>query len=252
MNNYTFNKNLYAKSKAEVIDLIKVSLPDWRTKQGFVADGIYSPDIYEKQSLKILVVLSETYGHNKMIDIESQSNIDNLSTVIKKVPSINKIARLIWLLFKSIDAKKEFSFDEVPATYNNTEKLKNALLKIAWINVKKESGTQRKQNNLSVNVHATNNKEILKKQIDSIVPNLIIVCGDVAMKSICDLKILGSGITPYKKNLIQLNSNEQKIIHLSHPSYFKHWGYKQLFEYYVTIYKSLFENICNQPSPTHV
>ena len=44
-------------------------------------DEIYAPDIYEKQPVKILVLLSETYGYDKygMTDIETQPNLNTES-----------------------------------------------------------------------------------------------------------------------------------------------------------------------------
>jgi len=38
----TFDKEIYKKKKSEIIELIKISLPDWEKTQGFVADGIFS------------------------------------------------------------------------------------------------------------------------------------------------------------------------------------------------------------------
>lgn len=251
MRRNTFDKVSYAAVKAEVIELVKASLPDWGTSQGFIADGIFSTEIYSQQSLKILVLLAETYGYGNcnLIDIESQSYINNILTRhISTVPTINKIAKLLWLIFRSVDANKIFLYNELPATYNNKEKLKEALLKVAWVNVKKESGSQRRQNYSNVYNHAKKNKEILYKQIESIAPELIIVCSDVVMRSVCDFKILGDGLLANKKNQIQLNTRGQMIIHLSHPSYFRHWSYKYLFKYYQVIYSSLCQNVATYPA----
>jgi hypothetical protein len=238
-----FNKEKYYTERTEIIKSIKESLPDWEKTQGFVADGIFVPNIYEQQRLKILILLSETYGYGKygMTDIEQLKNLDGPKSHVHIVPTINKISKLLWVLNKSIREEKELSFDSLPNSYNNTEKLKEQLLKVAWVNIKKESGTNARQDNAALYEHAKKNEKILLKQIASIAPDLIIVCGNVAMSCACNLKLLGGNIeyNSSKRNTVQINETGQRFFFTSHPSYFKHWGYTHIFEYYKTIYKSV-------------
>ncbi|GHT52674.1 hypothetical protein FACS1894106_1900 [Spirochaetia bacterium] len=48
--------------------MIKKTLPNWETTQGFVLDGLFDPEEYEKQTVKILYILGEYYNrHQKRI-----------------------------------------------------------------------------------------------------------------------------------------------------------------------------------------
>jgi len=72
-----FEKAAYEKANDRIIGLIKAS-HDWETTEGFIADGVICPDIYEKQPRRILCILAESYGYdgNNLTDIETQPRDD--------------------------------------------------------------------------------------------------------------------------------------------------------------------------------
>jgi len=57
-----FDKAAYKAQKAEIVSLIKAS-HQWETTEGFIADGVICPEVYEQQDLRILCILAESYGY---------------------------------------------------------------------------------------------------------------------------------------------------------------------------------------------
>jgi len=248
-----FNKDFYKQEKAAVIELIKNS-HDWDNTEGFIADGIINPDIYENQQLKVLVILAESYGYDEccMIEIENQADDDILGLGSSTVQTPRKIATLLWLLFKSLEKGEKIAWDDFPSLFSisdvNYKELQSTLLKIAWINVKKASkccdnGT--KQAYGDITRHSYKNQEILTRQINSIVPDLVIACSNPVIESVNDMGLLGDDIQEVKWK-VQINSNGQKIIYLNHPSYISDWGYEGVYRIFEMIYDSL--NIDSTPS----
>jgi hypothetical protein len=244
----SFDKEQYRKSKKYVISLIKAS-HDWQNMEGFIADGIINPDIYQNQKLKVLVMLGESYGYsqNEMVDIEKQSEDDILGVGHHNRQTTKKVSALLWLLYQSLETDRELTDDDFPYLMENVEEniaeLQAALSRAAWVNVKKASkhieefgnGATR-QNGMEVYQSALKNKTVLKEQIESISPDLMIVCSIPVFDSLYDLKLLGDGIKRGKKYQVQTNDKNQKIIQVDHPSYYKKWGYNGILDIYKTIY----------------
>lgn len=241
-----FDKKQYREEKNNVIELIKKT-HDWENTEGFIADGIINPEIYENEKLKVLVLLGESYGYNECgeIEIEDQTTQDILGLKNPTTQTTKKITSLLWLLFKSLEKGEKLSWDEFPYLFeindNNFEELQTVLLKIAWVNVKKsskdcEEGTRQKWKEIASNAYK--NYEILQKQLDSIAPELIIVCSEPVMESVNDMGLLGENIQGDKWK-IQHNNKGQKIIYVSHPSYLTDWSYQGVYETFEIIYDGL-------------
>ncbi len=245
-----FDKANYLKSKKEVECLIKTS-HDWKNTEGFILDGIISPDIYEQQKLKTLVILGESYGYDEcgMMEIEDQPETDLIGIKAPKVQAPRKISSLMWLLHHSIYNGIKTQWDDFPELFRlnqeNIKQLQESLSKIAWINVKKASknidkwgsGVTR-QSDHEIYTNAFRNKEIISKQITSIAPDLIIVCSTPVFNSLNEMELLGKGIVN-RKYEVQSNNNGQKIIYVSHPSYYRHWGYERIYETFELIYETI-------------
>ena len=253
-----FNKEEYKSAKYEIIDLIKKT-HDWENTEGFIADGVICPDIYENEKLKILVVLGESYGFDEceVVDIECQLEKDILGVGNTNTQTSKKIPILLWLLFESLEKNTKLKWDEFPnllvSNSKNKELLQRTLLKIAWIEVKKASrnienwgGDATRQNETEIYNSAFRNKEVLFKQVNSINPDLMIVCGDSAFNGLCDIELFGKEIQKGKKWQIQKNNIGQRIIHVSHPSYLKDWSYEEM--YYT--FELMFDSITNPNSLT--
>lgn len=249
-----FNLNEYKKTKLKVIDMIKQT-HRWDTSEGFIADGLISPKDYQNTPIKIAVFLGESYGYDNcgIVDIETQPNEDVLGIGNITVQTSKKIPVLLWMLYKSFEEKKLIPWDDIPYLLQLDEKnmssLQNSLKKVAWINVKKaskhidKSGKDAtRQIDNEIYEHAKKNKEILKLQIESISPDLFIICSNPVFDSLFDMGLLGKTIKKNKKWTVQTNDKNIKIIHVSHPSYFKDWGYEGMYK----TCKIIFESFSNK------
>src|ERR1700722_10771367 len=136
MNHAHFDKAAYQTANYRIIDMIKNSL-DWRNTEGFIADGVICPDEYEKQPVRILCILAESYGYEGcgMTPISS----DVLGVAKRDVMTPRKLATLLWLLEHSFQQGSKVKWDDMPWLFrkDKTEELNNSLSKVAWINVKK-------------------------------------------------------------------------------------------------------------------
>lgn len=240
-----FSKSTYCQQKVIISGLIKKT-HDWNNTEGFISDGIINPEIYSRQKLKILVILAESYGYNEdgETNIEDQLGKDILGLGNPKVQTIRKLASLFWLIHKSFASGnlisiKDFVDNEFfKTTQRNYCELQEALLRVAWINVKKASNPQTKMDEGKVYSDALKNKEILSRQINSISPDLVIVCSNVVINSIYDSGILGMNYTK-EKYVIQTNNSGLKVLNVNHPACYSDWSYSGLYEIAEIVYSSL-------------
>lgn len=246
-----FDKQKYLSVKQTVIDLIKESHA-WETTEGFIADGIICPDIYEKEQIKILVILAESYGYSdsQFIDIEEQMVKDIIGIGDSEVQTPKKVATLLWLLLKSIEKGHEIEWENFPNLLQNNNfnfvQLQEVISKIAWINIKKASKIIDQKENLTTHLdymdiynNGSRNKKIIELQIESIAPDLIIVFSDPVIHCLYDNKILGEGIERDTKYVIQTNLKGQKIICMTHPAYVRDWGYESIYQKFQILYEAL-------------
>jgi hypothetical protein len=245
-----FEKLRYQQAKQQVISLIKQTHA-WETDEGFIADGIICPEIYEKEKLKILVILAESYGYSNSrdaADIEDQLEDDIMGLNDSKVKTPKKVAALLWLLFKSLEngeAIKWAGFPDFMTTNDfNYKELQAVLSKIAWINLKKASSSSTKFKEVEIRNAGKRNKEIIELQIQSIAPDLIIAFSYPVIDSLYDNKLLGDGLKPRSQEetmfKIQTNTNGQRIFYMTHPSYPVDWAsYESMYDLFQILYTSL-------------
>jgi len=243
-----FDLEKYKLTRQTVIDSIKAS-HKWETTEGFIADGLISPETYAKEDFKIICFLGESYGYDEcgLVDIESQLVKNILGVGHYRRHTSTKVPVLLWLIYESISRKEKIKWDDFPSLLKsnekNTEILQKAISKTAWINVKKASkhinswgNDATRQSYDEIYKHSRKNEEILRLQIESTRPDLMIVCSDPVFHSLSDMKLLGEGIKRNKKYKIQRNELGQMIIHVSHPSYHRDWGYEGIYEIFQIIY----------------
>lgn len=246
-----FDKELYARTKYQVVEKIKKT-HNWETTEGFIEDGLIAPDIYEKQQLKIICFLGESYGYDECgsVDIETQLEKNILGVGTPKRQTSTKIPALLWLIFESIEKKLKLGFDQMPCLLSqsdqNTNFLQSAVSRAGWINVKKASrhidswgNDSTRQNKGEIYRNAIKNKDVLTLQIESTSPDLMIVCSDPVFNSLYDMQLLGAGIERNRKYQIQINQNGQRVIQVNHPSYYRDWGYEGIYRIFESIYDSL-------------
>jgi len=243
MNHSCFDKTAYRAAKDRIIELIKNS-HDWKNTEGFIADGIICPNEYEKQSVRILCILAESYGYDgcEVTYIETQPIDDVLGLSNPTVQTPRKLSTLLWLLQQSFEQGSKIKWDDMPWLFtinkDNTDKLQKTLSKVAWVNVKKASqpiGT--KMDPEEVYVHALRNQTILCEQIQIISPHLIIVCGAVAFHALNEMKLLGSEVVSGQKWKIQDVNDGPLVLEVSHPSTWR--GYEKLYGNFEDIYAQM-------------
>lgn len=245
-----FNRAEYKIAKDRVIRLIQDSHA-WETTEGFIADGIICPEVYEKQPVRILCILAESYGYGEsgMWDIEDQLKNDLMGLGNPDVKTPRRLATLLWLLQKSAETGAKFTWEEwveqklpdLSVSEENLAMLQDGLSKVAWINVKKASNNNGTRLDYDeVLAHARRNKEILREQIQAIAPHLIMVCGQPTFRSLVETGLLGTETTVGKKWQLQGTEDGPKIIEISHPSYLGDWrGYEQIYENFERIYSQM-------------
>lgn len=234
MNISYFDRAIYQSANDRIVDLIKNS-HDWENTEGFIADGIICIDEYEKQSVRILCILAESYGYEK----NGMTPISNevLGLANKTVMTPRKLATLLWLLQQSFEQGSKVKWDDMPWLFRKekTAELQNSLSKVAWINVKKASqphGTKMDSN--EVYTHALRNEVVLREQIQAIAANLIIVCGEIPFRAVCEMKLFGPEIKLGSKWKIQNVTDGPRVLEVSHPSIWR--GYEKLYRNYENIY----------------
>lgn len=157
----------------------------WLQKyEGFIADGIIDPIQYSKQKITILIILSETYGLNQceVTDIEIQNPVGTMALKAPWVQTPRKIAPLLWLTFTELETNTKVEYNEFPNLFKIKEenyiKLRESILKVAWVNVKKapkdvDDGSEPRQDYNEIYDNAIKNENILALQIKSITLKLL-------------------------------------------------------------------------------
>lgn len=239
-----FDKAAYRFAKERIVKMIQ-DTHDWENTEGFIADGVICPDEYEKEPVRILCILAESYGYSEegMVNIETQSVDDIMGLTNTAVQTPRKLATLLWLLLRSFEGGTKVTWEEFPddlfqVNPENTALLQKTLSKIAWINVKKASqpdGTEMDPE--EVYTHALRNKEILREQIQEIAPHLIIVCGEVVFRALHEAKLLGPEVVLARKWQIQEVKDGPWVLEVSHPSTW--WGYEKLYKRFEEIYDQM-------------
>ena len=243
-----FDLAKYMEVKQVIFDKIKSSYECQEDKRCMV-DGIIAPEIYNREKFKIACFLGESYSYDKtgVVDIEDQPNANILAVGRPRRHTATKIPILLWLIFESMERKHKISRDDFPkflrSNDKNTKVLQCALAKSAWINVKKDTkhidksckGSTR-QDNKEIYTRSKKNEDILRLQIESIAPDLMIVCSNPVFNSLADMKLLGEGIERNSRLKMQKNHLGQFVIHVNHPGYLKDWGYRGIYNTFESIY----------------
>ena len=128
-------------------------------------DGIVNEEKYRISKERVLFVLKETYefsGHVKEFIMEPKNNTWKIGLwavgILNGFPPFEKINN-------DVEAKKE------------------ALLSIAWINLKKISGGNVSDERI-INAYAFTDRYLLKNQINDIDPTIIVACGNGVFDSL--------------------------------------------------------------------
>jgi hypothetical protein len=244
-----FSIENYTNQKILIDLMIKEKLPDWEKTQGFISDGLINPSMYSNAYPKIICLLCESYGWDKegITNIEKQrrpnregvqSNEVYKKKVLdsdilgllphnrKAVATTRNLCTCLTYVFRAIENNEHITKDILykesllRSTISNNIVLQKTLEKIAWINVKKVSrSTGTRQNNDEIKAHFIINRDIIKKQIEIINPDIILAFSEPVESVI-------------KNGKIDLSS--YVILYLDHPrnwmSYDKIYNAMKLIE----------------------
>jgi hypothetical protein len=233
-----FNIENYRQEKEQIVKEIKKSLPDWKNTQGFIADGLLSPEEYARQTFKVLFILGEYYDHEKdgMIDIETQPETDFWRIGKSKYRTAKTVPFLLWYIYKYHGAEAmEIKRDFFITSEENTKELQLYFKKAGVIDIKKESATMtgNRQTDERISDAAKKNRDILIRQIESMSPDLIIVCSNAVRDSIIREKILVFPDYPGKKSIptneIIHDNKNRYVIFTTHP---RLWSYADVHSIY--------------------
>jgi len=160
------------------------------------------------------------------------------------VKTVRRLASMLWLLQSSLEIGVKHNGQDLPRFFRtddeNVARLQSVLSQVAWVNVKKASRAEgTKMIPHEVHEHALRNKEILRKQIASCAPHLVIVCGEVPFRALHGLQLLRNNIELGQRMQLQVGDSLPWVLETSHPAY-RVWGwYKGLYDIYYTIYDQL-------------
>ena len=244
----TFDPAHYQAAKQKVIAGIKALHPDWAKTEGFLMDGVFCTEVYAQQRLRVLVILSESYGYAESGDKYDyvQQAIDNDIIGLREpqVKTPRRIAALLWLLLYSLDAGAPIDYDawdwQLQVNSKTTAELQATLSRIAWINVKKVSraeGTAQDHDEIFDSVEKY--RSLLQIQLDSIAPHLILVCGNPVFWALQSSQLLSKDPMEAEKWTVQTNHLGQKFMWVTHPSYSRDWGYEAIYETFKILWASL-------------
>ena len=150
----SFDLDNYEKTKKIVIKKIMEKHPDWETTEGFIADGLINPSQYDKEDVKIVCLLCESYGwsKNKIVNIENQrrperneNESDNEykkrvlgSDLLGLLPHANNknrpvqttrnLSTCLWLLYESLNNNKKVEYSEFERRKFKTSNIKNNIV----------------------------------------------------------------------------------------------------------------------------
>ena len=172
--------------------------------QKLCPDWVFNPrsDIWDlcefrKQKERVLFVLKETYG-----------GPFNLLVYLNKDGPRRcywNVARWAYGILENFPL-----FEKVP---NGREELKQYLMKVAVINLKKTPGGRNSQDNL-IHIHAHHDREFLLEQIREARPTIIIACGTIIpVMWLLDLPVKPDDVTAPLRDPV----TKAEVVQMQHP-----------------------------------
>ena len=173
----------------------------WRTAYAgdgprIVRDGIGVPDAFERSKKRLLFVLREPHGWDGA-DMRDQLGKGVKYAVWRRIGEWAAAVLLDYPPFKDI---------------SDTSVLDDALRQIAAMNVKKLPGGSAASMG-EVNNHAFRHRELLRRQIDAIAPDVIVACGTFGVTR----WILEARIGSVSDDFCGLNTGA-KLLRWRHPA----------------------------------
>lgn len=203
---------------------------EWQMKcpcEIFCKDGIVDERIYDEQEIKVLYVLKDLHldqMHRARLVEKGECCID-----IKREGLEDGVGRTwnpLALWTKSLTDKEARPFVEIKSEIQNKKYLREEnIVKIAFLNVKKEAGESYvSDNTIGKYLEDEDNINFIKKEIDICSPDVIIVCGvNLYYEVIKALELKREEeiqLTKSKRgvNYIEVGSKKIPVIQFRHPS----------------------------------
>lgn len=184
-------------------------------------DGPIDEQQWKHGTFRMLFLLKETYGYQGCgvfwCADEAHRWLDD------GIKTYKKIALLAAAIIESVNQGNPISSTEVDALADNSEKLHDALDKIAVINIKKHSG-ESTSSDPQIREESVANAKLLRDQICSLKPHLIVTGGNVCWVSLTDdLEIFESA--PSCEKLSVTNHEGVLLCRANHPSAWSGGGF---------------------------
>lgn len=207
----------------------------------FMLDGAFSPVLYADSPIKITAVLAEPYGYDEedgIVDVRGQPERNVIGFPTIKTPL--KLSALYWMLFTSIRKGEKISYKNMPFLFSrenpHIEEQKEFLHATAWVNGKKLPNNQTRCVPSDVYNQTYEHAEILARQFNCLVPDLLIVSQKQVIDALCNKGIFGEKISR-QLNKVMLMKTGTRLIFTKHPSAWV--SYQQLYDIYEAIWQSL-------------
>jgi hypothetical protein len=159
----TFQSDLENMDNEVKIHYAKMGIKE----SGYVKDGVINVEEYYKSPIKILWILKEPYSGqgNEMLN-----DLNENRAAGKKTDSQSTWHPLIYISHGILNGF--INYDQMPNIAED-KSISEILRKISFINVKKNPGKSRSKNNDIAKAYQEN-KELLRKQIETLKPDIII------------------------------------------------------------------------------
>lgn len=169
-----------------------------------IEDGIVSEEEYLDSKYKILYIMKEVNGG-------AGWNLKDFLYKGGRSQTWDNVARWTEGLL-NINQEYNWSYLEE----NNENRRKYYLKKIGVINLKKTSG-HHTADNKKISMAASENRNLIKKQVDLYNPDIIICCGtaDDFVKNYFDSKFVNWSMT--KRGIQYIKCNNKIIVSFAHP-----------------------------------
>lgn len=193
---------------------------EWKKKyahDSFVIDGCPNPDVYSKESRKVIYVLKDGNLGRPDLSKPLEERIHDQRDELENNPPLWWRTMAIWSFFIR---NKFATYESGESSISDQDSIRQSLSRHCVVQLKKTWGGGSVQNETLQNVASSDRSEILR-QLSIYQPNFIVACGngeqlaDVYRCSKSDYSKSSSGVGYWK---IELNEKPCFIIDFCHPS----------------------------------
>lgn len=179
-----------------------------------VTDGVIDREAYFNAKPRLMFVLKEANSEDSWSYIDKFTKKDWLDRC-------NSLASIRRVIYTSYGILKSENKDWSDFPWSNEEECQSVLREIAFINIKKSPGGST-SNPTAIKEAYQKHRDLLKLQINTYDPDIIIFCNTMNFVELSDFKGLeGAECKISEQNNHYYYVNDKLYIHAYHPSYMK-------------------------------